>query len=69
VPEIEPAARPVRRRFPAEYKLAILAECDATPDGEKGSVLRREGMYSSQITFGVFWKVQVLFPGSIRSGL
>ena len=50
VPDIDPAARPVRRRFSADYKLAILAEYDAAPDGEKGSVLRREGLYSSQIT-------------------
>jgi transposase len=50
VPEIDPAARPQRRRFSAEYKLAILAEYEAAPDGEKGSVLRREGLYSSQIT-------------------
>ena len=50
VPEIDPAARPQRRRFSAEYKLKILAEYEAAPDGEKGSVLRREGLYSSQIT-------------------
>ncbi len=45
-----PAARPQRRRFAAEYKLAILAEYEATEEGLKGSVLRREGLYSSQIT-------------------
>jgi transposase len=50
VPEIDPAARPQRRRFSAEYKLAMLAEYESAPDGEKGSVLRREGLYSSQIT-------------------
>jgi transposase-like protein len=50
VPEIDPAARPQRRRFSAEYKQTILAEYEAAPDGEKGSVLRREGLYSSQIT-------------------
>jgi transposase-like protein len=50
VPEIDPAARPLRRRFSAEYKAAILAEYEAAPEGEKGSVLRREGLYSSQIT-------------------
>jgi transposase len=44
------AARPRRRRFTADYKLAILAEYEAAPDSEKGSVLRREGLYSSQIT-------------------
>ena len=50
VPEIDPAARPQRRRFSAEYKAKILAEYEAAPDGEKESVLRREGLYSSQIT-------------------
>lgn len=42
---------PVRRAFSAEYKLAILAEYDgATETGEKGAILRREGLYSSIIT-------------------
>lgn len=50
VPETDPAARPHRRRFSAEYKQAILEEYEAAPEGEKGSVLRREGLYSSQIT-------------------
>jgi transposase-like protein len=50
VPEIDPAARPLRRKFSAEYKQMILAEYEAAPEGEKGSVLRREGLYSSQIT-------------------
>jgi len=50
VPEDDRAARPQRRRFTAEYKQQILTEYEATPDGEKGSGLRREGLYSSQIT-------------------
>jgi|SRR5579884_1367815 len=42
---------PVRRVFSAEYKLAILAEYDrCTEAGEKGAILRREGLYSSLIT-------------------
>lgn len=42
---------PVRRVFTAEYKLAILAEYDgASESGEKGAILRREGLYSSIIT-------------------
>ncbi len=42
---------PVRRVFTAEYKLAILAEYDAcTESGEKGAILRREGLYSSLLT-------------------
>jgi transposase-like protein len=42
---------PVKRSFSAEYKLAILAEYDAASEsGEKGAILRREGLYSSLIT-------------------
>ncbi len=46
-PEVPERAR--RRRFTAKYKLAVLAAYDAAPDGEKGAVLRREGLYSSHI--------------------
>lgn len=38
-----------RRSFTAQYKLDVLAEYDAAPDGEKGAVLRREGLYSSHL--------------------
>lgn len=42
---------PVRRVFSPEYKLAILAEYDSCSEsGEKGAILRREGLYSSLIT-------------------
>lgn len=48
VPDPEVADRPQRRRFSAEYKLRILRELDAcTKPGEKGAILRREGLYSS----------------------
>ena len=41
----------IRRAFSAEYKLAVLAEYDAASvSGEKGAILRREGLYSSLIT-------------------
>ena len=50
-PEVPERAR--RRTFTAEYKLEILAAYDAAPDGEKGAVLRREGLYSSHI---VAWR-------------
>ena len=41
----------IRRSFSPEYKLAILAEYDACSEtGEKGAILRREGLYSSLIT-------------------
>lgn len=46
-----PLRNPVRRSFPPEYKLSILAEYDrASETGEKGAILRREGLYSSLIT-------------------
>jgi transposase-like protein len=35
--------------FTAEYKLAIVAEYENAPNGEKGAILRREGLYSSHI--------------------
>jgi len=41
--------RPRRRHFSAEYKLRIVAEYEAAPDGEKGRILRREGLYSTSI--------------------
>ena len=47
-PEIPEKAR--RRRFSAEYKLAILDEYDRlSASGAKGALLRREGLYSSHI--------------------
>ena len=51
IPDPEVRERPVRRRFPAVYKLAILDELDhATASGAKGAILRREGLYSSHVT-------------------
>jgi len=42
--------RPRRRRFTAEYKLAILEEYERLVDpGAKGALLRREGLYSSHL--------------------
>ena len=46
-PEVPERAR--RRTFTATYKLEILAAYDAAADGEKGALLRREGLYSSHI--------------------
>lgn len=44
------ADRPRRRSFAAEYKRRILGEYDrATEAGAKGALLRREGLYYSQI--------------------
>jgi len=46
VPEKKP-----RRKFTARYKLQILAEADAcTQPGQLGVLLRREGLYSSNLT-------------------
>jgi transposase-like protein len=46
-PEVPEKAR--RRAFTAQYKLDVVAEYDAAPSGEKGAVLRREGLYSSHV--------------------
>jgi transposase-like protein len=46
-PEVPEKAR--RRTFTAEYKARILAAYDGAPQGEKGAILRREGLYSSHI--------------------
>jgi transposase len=47
-PEVPERAR--RRTFTAAYKQEILAAYDAAGPGEKGAMLRREGLYSSLIT-------------------
>lgn len=47
-PEVPERAR--RRTFTAQYKLDVLAAYEAAADGEKGALLRREGLYSSHIT-------------------
>jgi transposase len=47
-PEVPEKAR--RRTFTARYKQEVLAAYEAAPDGEKGAVLRREGLYSSLIS-------------------
>lgn len=51
VDEPDPAARPRRRSFTAEYKARILAEYDALAVGseERGALLRREGLYTSHL--------------------
>ena len=42
--------KPRRRSFTAEYKLRMVEEYDACAgDGDKGALLRREGLYSSHI--------------------
>jgi transposase len=46
-PEVPQRAR--RRSFTAAYKLEVLAAYEAAEPGEKGAILRREGLYSSHI--------------------
>jgi hypothetical protein len=43
------ADRPKRHTFTAEYKASVLAEYDAADRGERGAILRREGLYSSHL--------------------
>lgn len=48
-PDRTPKAK--RRHFSAQYKLRILEEADhCTRPGEIGALLRREGLYSSNLT-------------------
>jgi transposase len=48
-PEVRAVAR--RRQFSAAYKLSVLTEADqASEPGAIGALLRREGLYSSQLT-------------------
>jgi transposase-like protein len=58
------ADRPKRRTFTAEYKASILAEYDAADRGERGAILRREGLYSSHI---IEWRKAA--EAGARSGL
>jgi len=49
--ETEVVAKAQRRRFTAEYKRRIVRAADrCTQLGEIGALLRREGLYSSQLT-------------------
>jgi len=48
-PTTEVKPKTERRRFNAEYKHQIVAEADECQHGELGALLRREGLYYSQI--------------------
>lgn len=51
VPEVEVTGKAERRRFSAEYKRKILKAADACRlPGELGELLRKEGLYSSNLT-------------------
>jgi hypothetical protein len=56
VPDPELVERAKRRKFTAKYKLGILEKADAcTRPGEIGELLRREGLYTSHLTY---WRKQ-----------
>ena len=56
VPDPELVEQAKRRSFTADYKARILAEADAcTQPGEVGALLRREGLYTSHLTY---WRKQ-----------
>jgi transposase-like protein len=49
--EVEVAVKAERRRFTAEYKQKVLREADdCRQSGEIGALLRREGLYWSNLT-------------------
>jgi len=53
LPKTEVVAKARRRQYKAEYKLRILREVEACQgSGEIGALLRREGLYSSNLTNG-----------------
>jgi len=61
--EIEVMAKATRRRFTAEYKLKILREAEAcTRAGEIGALLRREGLYFSNLRT---WRDQLRRVGEL----
>ena len=56
VPDPELVEQAKRRSFTAKYKLEILEKADAcTRPGEVGELLRREGLYTSHLTY---WRKQ-----------
>ena len=56
VPDPELVEQAKRRKLTAEYKARILAEADACAQpGEVGELLRREGLYTSHLTY---WRKQ-----------
>ena len=60
VPSTEVVLRAKRRRFTKAYKRCIVSEADACQvPGEVGALLRREGLYSSQLSK---WRQQLDSP-------
>jgi transposase-like protein len=63
VPDPELVEQAKRRSFSAKYKLEIPTKADAcTRPGEIGELLRREGLYTSHLTY---WRKQVR-DGALR---
>jgi transposase-like protein len=48
-PDPEVTEKASRRKFTADYKLRIVREAEACSSGELGAMLRREGLYSSNL--------------------
>lgn len=48
--ETEVQAKATRRRFTASYKRRVVEEAQRCKHGEIGALLRREGLYSTQLT-------------------
>jgi len=66
IPETEVSTKQKRRRFSQEYKLSILREIDSsTKRGAIGAILRREGLYYSNIEK---WRKQMDL-GKLRKAL
>ena len=56
VPDPELVEQAKRRKFTAKYKLEVLTKADACmAPGEIGELLRREGLYTSHLTY---WRKQ-----------
>jgi transposase len=51
-----------RRQFSGEYKRRILEEADRARPGEIGLILRREGLYSSQLAKWRKWRSGKMTP-------
>jgi transposase len=65
--EVEVMAKATRRRFSAEYKLKILREAEAcTQPGAIGALLRREGLYFSNLRT---WREQLRRVGELGLAL
>ena len=64
VPDPQVPEKAKRRTYTAKYKRDILAEYEAADRGERGAILRREGLYSSHI---VEWRKAA--DAGARSGL